>query len=87
MNENFPILRDNIIPDDFLEDGLELTFRWQAIRLDVGSIIRMTFHHRYSSRCLTTRILIPCCTGNDSARGGITHSVSPGCKAYGILSF
>ena len=84
LNENFPILRDNIIPDDFLKMDLNSLFEGKQFVLtgnypyDISSQIFF--------KMLDYKDLIPCCTGMIQREVALRIASAPGCKAYGILS-
>lgn len=84
LNENFPILRDNIIPDDFLKMDLNSLFDGKQFVLtgnypyDISSQIFF--------KMLDYKDLIPCCTGMIQREVALRIASAPGCKAYGILS-
>ena len=84
LNENFPILRDNIIPDDFLKMDLNSLFEGKQFVLtgnypyDISSQIFF--------KMLDYKDLIPCCTGMIQREVALRMASEPGNKAYGILS-
>ena len=84
LNKNFPILRDNIIPDDFLKMDLNSLFEGKQFVLtgnypyDISSQIFF--------KMLDYKDLIPCCTGMIQREVALRIASAPGCKAYGILS-
>lgn len=84
LNENFPILCDNIIPDDFLKMDLNSLFEGKQFVLtgnypyDISSQIFF--------KMLDYKDLIPCCTGMIQREVALRIASAPGCKAYGILS-
>lgn len=84
LHENFPMLRDNIIGDDFLRMDLNTVFNGEPFVLtgnypyDISSQIFF--------KMLDFRELIPCCTGMIQREVALRMASEPGNKAYGILS-
>lgn len=84
LNENYPLLRDNIISDDFLRMDLRALFG--------GGSFVLTGNYPYdiSSQIffemLDNKDLIPCCTGMIQREVAQRIASQPGNKAYGILS-
>ena len=84
LNENYPLLRDNIISDDFLRMDLRALFG--------GGSFVLTGNYPYDIssqiffKMLDNKDLIPCCTG--MIQREVAHRIAsqPGNKAYGILS-
>lgn len=84
LNENYPLLRDNIISDDFLRMDLRALFG--------GSSFVLTGNYPYDIssqiffKMLDNKDLIPCCTGMIQREVAQRIASQPGNKAYGILS-
>jgi 16S rRNA (adenine1518-N6/adenine1519-N6)-dimethyltransferase len=84
LNENFPSLRENIIPDDFLRLDLNTLFGGKPFVLtgnypyDISSQIFF--------KMLEYKDVIPCCTGMIQREVALRIASAPGNKAYGILS-
>ena len=84
LNENYPLLRDNIISDDFLRMDLRALFG--------GGSFVLTGNYPYdiSSQIFfkmpDNKDLIPCCTGMIQREVAQRIASQPGNKAYGILS-
>ena len=84
LNEAYPMLRDNIIGEDFLRMDLEKVFDGKQFVLtgnypyDISSQIFF--------KMLDNRDLIPCCTGMIQREVALRMASKPGNKQYGILS-
>ena len=84
LNENYPLLRDNIISDDFLRMDLRALFG--------GGSFVLTGNYPYDIssqiffKMLDNKDLIPCCTGMIQREVAQRIASQPGNKAYGILS-
>ena len=84
LNDNFPSLRENIIPDDFLRLDLNTLFGGKPFVLtgnypyDISSQIFF--------KMLEYKDVIPCCTGMIQREVALRIASAPGNKAYGILS-
>ncbi len=84
LNEHFPMLRENILGEDFLRMDLRNVFDGQQFVLtgnypyDISSQIFF--------KMLDNRDLIPCCTGMIQREVALRIASKPGTKAYGILS-
>ena len=84
LNENYPLLRDNIISDDFLRMDLRALFGGGSFVLTGNypyNISSQIFFHM-----LDNKDLIPCCTGMIQREVAQRIASQPGNKAYGILS-
>ena len=84
LNENYPLLRDNIISDDFLRMDLRALFGGGSFVLtgnDPYDISSQIFF-----KMLDNKDLIPCCTGMIQREVAQRIASQPGNKAYGILS-
>ena len=84
LNENYPLLRDNIISDDFLRMDLRALFGGGSF------VLTGNFPYDISSqiffKMLDNKDLIPCCTGMIQREVAQRIASQPGNKAYGILS-
>ena len=84
LNEAYPMLRDNIIGEDFLKMDLHTVFS--------GSPFVLTGNYPYDIssqiffKMLDYKDLIPCCTGMIQREVALRMASEPGNKAYGILS-
>ena len=84
LNEAYPMLRDNIIGEDFLRMDLNRVFDGKQFVLtgnypyDISSQIFF--------KMLDNRDLIPCCTGMIQREVAQRMASKPGNKQYGILS-
>ena len=84
LNEHFPMLRENILGEDFLRMDLRQVFGGQQFVLtgnypyDISSQIFF--------KMLDNRDLIPCCTGMIQHEVAVRMASQPGNKQYGILS-
>ena len=84
LNEHFPVLRENILGEDFLRMDLTKVFGGQQFVLtgnypyDISSQIFF--------KMLDNRDLIPCCTGMIQHEVALRIASQPGTKQYGILS-
>lgn len=84
LNENYPLLRDNIISDDFLRMDLRALFG--------GGSFVLTGNYPYDIssqiffKMLDNKDLIPCCTGMIQREVALRMASAPGNKNYGILS-
>ncbi len=84
LNEAYPMLRDNIIGEDFLRMDLNKVFDGKQFVLtgnypyDISSQIFF--------KMLDNRDLIPCCTGMIQREVAQRMASKPGNKQYGILS-
>ena len=84
LNEAYPMLRDNIIGEDFLRMDLSKIFEGRQFVLtgnypyDISSQIFF--------KMLDNRDLIPCCTGMIQREVALRMASQPGNKQYGILS-
>lgn len=84
LNEKYPLLRDNIIGEDFLRMDLSNVFNGRPFVLtgnypyDISSQIFF--------KMLDNKELIPCCTGMIQREVALRMASQPGNKAYGILS-
>lgn len=84
LNEAYPMLRDNIIGEDFLRMDLTKIFDGKPFVLtgnypyDISSQIFF--------KMLDNRNLIPCCTGMIQREVALRMASKPGNKQYGILS-
>lgn len=84
LNEAYPMLRDNIIGEDFLHMDLNKVFDGKQFVLtgnypyDISSQIFF--------KMLDNRDLIPCCTGMIQREVAQRMASKPGNKQYGILS-
>lgn len=84
LNEAYPMLRDNIIGEDFLRMDLTKIFDGKPFVLtgnypyDISSQIFF--------KMLDNRDLIPCCTGMIQREVALRMASKPGNKQYGILS-
>ena len=84
LNEAYPMLRDNIIGEDFLRMDLSKIFDGKQFVLtgnypyDISSQIFF--------KMLDNRDLIPCCTGMIQREVAQRMASQPGNKQYGILS-
>ena len=84
LNEKYPMLRDNIIEEDFLRMNLHTLFD--------GNQFVLTGNYPYDIssqiffKMLDNRDLIPCCTGMIQREVALRIASQPGNKQYGILS-
>ena len=84
LNEAYPMLRDNILGEDFLRMDLSKIFEGRQFVLtgnypyDISSQIFF--------KMLDNRDLIPCCTGMIQREVALRMATQPGNKQYGILS-
>lgn len=84
LNEAYPMLRDNILGEDFLRMDLYKVFDGQKFVLtgnypyDISSQIFF--------KMLDNRDIIPCCTGMIQREVALRMASKPGNKQYGILS-
>lgn len=84
LNEKYPLLRENIIGEDFLQMDLHKLFG--------GNKFVLTGNYPYDIssqiffKMLDNKDLIPCCTGMIQREVALRMASSPGTKAYGILS-
>ena len=84
LNEAYPMLRDNILGEDFLRMDLSKIFEGRQFVLtgnypyDISSQIFF--------KMLDNRDLIPCCTGMIQHEVALRMASQPGNKQYGILS-
>ena len=84
LNETYPMLRDNILGEDFLRMDLSKIFEGRQFVLtgnypyDISSQIFF--------KMLDNRDLIPCCTGMIQREVALRMASQPGNKQYGILS-
>ncbi len=84
LHENFPLMREDIIGEDFLRMDLSKVFDGQPFVLtgnypyDISSQIFF--------KMLDNKDLIPCCTGMIQREVALRMASQPGNKAYGILS-
>lgn len=84
LNEAYPMLRDNILGEDFLRMDLTGVFDGKPFVLtgnypyDISSQIFF--------KMLDNRDLIPCCTGMIQREVALRMASKPGNKQYGILS-
>lgn len=84
LNEAYPMLRENIIGEDFLRMDLSKIFNGKQFVLtgnypyDISSQIFF--------KMLDNRDLIPCCTGMIQREVALRMASQPGNKQYGILS-
>lgn len=84
LNEAYPMLRDNIIGEDFLKMDLHAVFS--------GSPFVLTGNYPYDIssqiffKMLDNRDIIPCCTGMIQREVALRIASQPGNKQYGILS-
>ena len=84
LNEAYPMLRDNILGEDFLRMDLSKIFEGRQFVLtgnypyDISSQIFF--------KMLDNRDLIPCCTGMIQREVALRMASQPGNKQYGILS-
>ncbi len=84
LNEAYPMLRDNILGEDFLRMDLNAVFDGKPFVLtgnypyDISSQIFF--------KMLDNRNLIPCCTGMIQREVALRMASQPGNKQYGILS-
>lgn len=84
LNEHFPMLRENILGEDFLRMDLNKVFDGQQFVLtgnypyDISSQIFF--------KMLDYRELIPCCTGMIQHEVALRMAAQPGSKTFGILS-
>ena len=84
LNEVYPMLRDNILGEDFLRMDLSKIFEGRQFVLtgnypyDISSQIFF--------KMLDNRDLIPCCTGMIQREVALRMASKPGNKQYGILS-
>ncbi len=84
LNEKYPMLRDNIIGEDFLRMDLHTLFD--------GNQFVLTGNYPYDIssqiffKMLDNRDLIPCCTGMIQREVALRIASQPGNKQYGILS-
>jgi len=84
LHENYPLLREKIIGDDFLRMDLHDVFG--------GNPFVLTGNYPYDIssqiffKMLDNRDLIPCCTGMIQREVAQRIASAPCCKSYGILS-
>ncbi len=84
LNEAYPMLRDNILGEDFLRMDLNGVFDGKPFVLtgnypyDISSQIFF--------KMLDNKELIPCCTGMIQREVALRMASQPGNKQYGILS-
>ncbi len=84
LHENFPLMREDILGEDFLRMDLTKVFDGQSFVLtgnypyDISSQIFF--------KMLDNKDLIPCCTGMIQREVAQRMASQPGNKAYGILS-
>lgn len=84
LNEAYPMLRDNIIGEDFLKMDLHTVFS--------GSPFVLTGNYPYDIssqiffKMLDNRDIILCCTGMIQREVALRIASQPGNKQYGILS-
>lgn len=84
LREEYPLLEDNIIEDDFLKMNLQRLFN--------GGQFVLTGNYPYNIssqiffKMLDYKDLIPCCTGMIQKEVAERIAAGPGSKTYGILS-
>lgn len=84
LNEAYPMLRENILGEDFLRMDLNSVFSGKPFVLtgnypyDISSQIFF--------KMLDNRDIIPCCTGMIQREVALRMASKPGNKQYGILS-
>ena len=84
LYNNFPLLAENVLGEDFLRMDLASVFTGQPFVLtgnypyDISSQIFF--------KMLDNKHLIPCCTGMIQREVALRIASQPGTKAYGILS-
>ena len=84
LHNNFPLLAENVLGEDFLRMDLASVFSGQPFVLtgnypyDISSQIFF--------KMLDNKHLIPCCTGMIQREVALRIASQPGNKAYGILS-
>lgn len=84
LHENFPLLKEDILGEDFLRMDLTKVFG--------GAPFVLTGNYPYDIssqiffKMLDNRELIPCCTGMIQREVALRMASEPGKKAYGILS-
>ena len=84
LREHFPMLRDDILEDDFLHMNLDNVFDGRKF------VLTGNYPYNISSqiffRLLDERERIPCCTGMIQKEVAERLTSGPGKKSYGILS-
>ena len=84
LHQNFPLMREDIIGEDFLRMDLSKVFNGQPFVLtgnypyDISSQIFF--------KMLDNKDMIPCCTGMIQREVALRMASAPGSKAFGILS-
>jgi 16S rRNA (adenine1518-N6/adenine1519-N6)-dimethyltransferase len=84
LRENFPVLENNIIEDDFLKMNLCKLFDGKPF------VLTGNYPYNISSqiffKMLDNKDIIPCCTGMIQKEVAERIAAGPGSKTYGILS-
>lgn len=84
LNSMYPMLRDNILGEDFLR--MDLTKVFQGGKFVLTGNYPYDISSQIFFKMLDNRQLIPCCTGMIQREVALRIASQPGNKQYGILS-
>ncbi len=84
LNSMYPMLRDNILGEDFLR--MDLTKVFQGEKFVLTGNYPYDISSQIFFKMLDNRQLIPCCTGMIQREVALRIASQPGNKQYGILS-
>ncbi len=84
LNSMYPMLRDNILGEDFLR--MDLTKVFQGEKFVLTGNYPYDISSQIFFKMLDNRQLIPCCTGMIQREVALRIASHPGNKQYGILS-